>query len=259
MDPREGRDGTPATDGRERDRARPGRIWSANFEEDGLGDYSEVETQGSGEDASRTVSSRSARTGSRSARLEMPPSTAEGGPSRNQSVADSPNAEDGDDRWYGVSIWIGNSWDLNQLHRGPEEFMNIVGFRWAEDADDYNGPGNGINATRVDGEPIFTSATIVGDPGERESAGRLDLGPVVQGEWIDWVIHIKWSTDDDGLREVWRNGRKVGTYRGPTMSRDLPVLHRIGIYQGREVDHDRVLYWDNHRIGRSYAAVDPSS
>ncbi len=235
----------------------PNPVWQATFEgDDDLSEYSIVETKGAGEEADRTVSSKRSRGGSSAARLSVPPSTSAGGASRNQSVADAPLARDGDEMWYGVSIWIGNSWDVGQISEGPDEFVNIIGFRWDEDADRYNGPGNGIGATLVDGTPTFTSATIVGGPGD--VTGREMLGPVDQAEWIDWVIRVKWSTEDDGLRQIWRNGRKVGDYRGPTMSHDLPVRHRIGLYQGSEVDHERVLYWDNHRIGKSYADVDPS-
>ncbi len=250
--------GAPATTDADTRKPTPHPIWAATFEgDDDLSEYSTVETKGAGEEADLTVSSKRARDGSKAARLSVPPSTSVGGASRNQSVADAPLARDGDDLWYGVSIWIGNSWDVSEISRGPDEFVNIVGFRWAEDADKYNGPGNGIGATRVDGTPMFTSSTIVGGPGE--STGTTSLGPVVQAEWIDWVIHVKWSTEDDGLREIWRDGVKVATYRGPTMSRDLPVRHRIGLYQGSEIDHERILYWDNHRIGRSYADVDPSA
>jgi hypothetical protein len=32
----------------------------------------------------------------------------------------------------------------------------------------------------------------------------------------------------------------------------------MGLYQGTQVDHPRTLYWDNHRVGTSYRAVDPS-
>ncbi len=44
------------------------------------------------------------------------------------------------------------------------------------------------------------------------------------------------------------------------MATDSPVINRIGLYQSSAVDQDRTLYWGwgNHRIGRSYAEVNPA-
>ncbi len=42
------------------------------------------------------------------------------------------------------------------------------------------------------------------------------------------------------------------------MATDSPVPNRIGLYQSSAVDQDRTLYWGNHRIGRSYAEVNPA-
>jgi hypothetical protein len=81
---------------------------------------------------------------------------------------------------------------------------------------------------------------------------------VFQGQWMDFVYHIKWSTGSTGFREEWRDGVKMGRYDGPTLGTLSPFEHRIGIYEGTAVNHTRTLYVDNHRVGTSYAAVDPS-
>jgi hypothetical protein len=42
-----------------------------------------------------------------------------------------------------------------------------------------------------------------------------DLGPLVRGRWIDWVVHIKFSARQDrALVEVWRDGALVARKRG---------------------------------------------
>jgi hypothetical protein len=42
------------------------------------------------------------------------------------------------------------------------------------------------------------------------------------------------------------------------MSSGLTAERRIGVYEGTGVTEDRTVFWDNDRIGTSFAAVDPS-
>jgi hypothetical protein len=53
-----------------------------------------------------------------------------------------------------------------------------------------------------------------GWPGAGGKEGH-DLGPLVRGRWIDWVVHIKFSTRQErALVEVWRDGALVARQRG---------------------------------------------
>jgi hypothetical protein len=208
--------------------------------------------EGAGQDATVEVSTDQARTGRRSVKLVLPPATSRGTVARLQLVADMPDAESGRERWYGISMFLADDWALDQLDQNREFFLGTIGFRYT--GTDDNGPGTGnIGARRVNGVPMFKTETNLG----YRAAGDSLLGPIEENRWIDFIIHIKWSMGDDGFRETWRDGVKAERYDGPTLGLDSPFEHRMGVYEGTGVDHTRTLYWDNHRVGTSYAAVDP--
>jgi hypothetical protein len=136
-----------------------------------------------------------------------------------------------------------------------------LSFRWRDISKDSNGPGNGIILSRLgDGQPHFVARreTRGWNHEDGSSPEEIDLGPVVKGKWIDFVVHVRWSDGDDGVREYWRDGVLMGRSTKQNMGTDSPVIHRMGLYQGASIDHTRTLYWDNHRIGRSYIEVDPA-
>ena len=88
---------------------------------------------------------------------------------------------------------------------------------------------------------------------------KLDLGPIVTGQWMDFVCHIRWSTTaNNALRECWRDGEYMGSRTSLNAVDTNPHTFRAGQYQTTEVDHARTTYVDNVRIGTSYLAVDPS-
>ena len=88
---------------------------------------------------------------------------------------------------------------------------------------------------------------------------KLDLGPIVSGRWMDFVCHIRWSTTStNALRECWRDGVYMGASRTVNAVAGNRHYLRIGQYQETNIGHTRTTYFDNVRIGTSYAAVDPA-
>ena len=219
-----------------------------------------VEEQGSGSEAEHEVVEDPARTGEGALRLKLPAS--DGEKSRSQLRVPDLSFESGDDYWYGISVYVDEDWDLEQIDDDAELFGAVFSFRWRDISTDANGPGNGIVLDRLeDGRPHFIARreTRGWNYADGDGADTIDLGPVRKGQWIDFVIHIRWSDNaEDGLREYWRDGRLMGRSANQTMATDSPVINRMGLYQGSAVDHDRTLYWDNHRIGGSYAEVNPA-
>ena len=60
----------------------------------------------------------------------------------------------------------------------------------------------------------------------------IDLGPVVNDVWVDWVWHIKWGYDGSGVVQVWQNGGSVLNYYGPVGFNDQKYPYfKIGIYK----------------------------
>ncbi len=231
----------------------PGRVlWGSDFEDGDLGVYrDDVLTDGSGDGGRHEITTERARTGRRAVKVTLPPSTAGGTVGRYQLVADAPDGAEGDERWYGISILLGEDWSLDQVVQNRELFLGTFGFRYTDTR--ARGPGTGnIGGRNVGGVPVFKTE-INGFP-----AGDADLGPAVTGQWVDFVVHTRWSRGEDGFREIFRDGSRVTRYDGPTLNLDSRFEHRMGLYQGTQVDHPRTLYWDNHRVGTSYRAVDPS-
>jgi hypothetical protein len=71
---------------------------------------------------------------------------------------------------------------------------------------------------------------------DRKLKGRLwnnfDFGPVTKDTWVRFVFHIIHSDDQDGLVEVWKDGKKLVHYNGPNMEKgnELPRW-KLGIYK----------------------------
>lgn len=225
------------------------------------GEY--VNEDGPGADASKETVDSPARTGDRAMRLVMPAS----GGATNRSQLQTPNRllfRSGDDYWYGISLYLGDDWELDadQLAEDGAAFAALFSFRWEAISQEANGPGSGIILNRIDGEPHFVSVRETRGWEYPDDAGDdlIDLGPAVTGRWTDFVMHIRWSdAPDNALREYWRDGRLMGRSTNQNMGTDSPIINRMGLYEGTEIDHERTLYWDNHRIGNSCAAVNPAS
>lgn len=240
--------------------------WGATFDDGHIfPPYESVLTEGDGDDATRTLVDPPGKDG-RALRMVMPPSRGarRDTPNRMQiHPAGRLSWRDGSDAWYGISMYLADDWDLDQVANNREYFASLLSMRWGDIGHRRSGPGGGISLRRVAGDsrPHFVAGRETTGWSYRDGDGndQIDIGPVVKNRWIDFVVHIRWSASSSGgLREYWRDGKLMGRSTNQNMGTDSRVIHRMGIYQGVGVDHRRTLYWDNHRIGRSYAEVDPS-
>ena len=65
---------------------------------------------------------------------------------------------------------------------------------------------------------------------------RTNLDPDVQRRalWVARVIHAKWSPGDDGLVQIWKDGKSVLELKGPTLYSTIGVEYtpylKTGIY-----------------------------
>ena len=92
---------------------------------------------------------------------------------------------------------------------------------------------------------------------------KTDLGVVEKDKWHTYVYHILHSSNADGLIEVWKDGQKIVTRKGPSMyaltgDRHLPNW-KMGIYKsawnGTKTSSTnlRVLYFDDIKYGSALA------
>lgn len=161
-------------------------------------------------------------------------------------------AEYGEEYWYGFSTYLATDY--------ADETVGEIIFQIHSTEDygsrDPNGPREiGLN-------PPFALSTsrgryaldirgddreiVVFQPGEVRNYRRYnkyDLGPIQKGEWVDWVVHIKWSYNLSkdpnnpaaGFVRIWKNG-KIATPEeylwGANDYNNLqPAYIKFGIYK----------------------------
>jgi hypothetical protein len=79
--------------------------------------------------------------------------------------------------------------------------------------------------------------------------------PPAYGEWVDWVIHVKFD-DKDGIIQVWRNGNQIVDWRGNNHQTEKSegAYLKLGLYSWQYksdppgVRFKRVVYHDELRI-----------
>ncbi|MBN1675688.1 MAG: polysaccharide lyase [Kiritimatiellae bacterium] len=148
-------------------------------------------------------------------------------------------------RWYGFSIHVESSWK-NSLS------MGTIITQWHHPfADPGEGQGSPHLSIQVapDGTWLIENASnpVFSDPSDSHRTRRKwpggpgETGPegwpsIAKGQWVDWVIHAKWSYNADGLLRIWQNGTRVIDYAGPNCDNDgsatfnNPMFWKIGIY-----------------------------
>ncbi len=93
------------------------------------------------------------------------------------------------------------------------------------------------------------------------------LAPIsgYKGQWVDFVMHVKFPYATGGAVEVWmkksteQNYAKVLNYSGPSGYWNYPSEYKLkfGIYRGWD-NIEQTLYFDELRVGDTFAEVDPS-
>ena len=172
-----------------------------------------------------------------------------------------PDAMVGDDMWYGFSIFLPDSyvpdsvWEIVAQWHGRPDF---------DIGEDWRNPPLALHTS--DGvwtvSNIWDSKANTFESGERVYSGsrHFDLGAYVTGRWTDWVFHVKWSYESDGILQIWQDGVLVVDEPGPnTFNDERGPAFKMGIYKGWKhpeaqgnVDK-RVLFHDELRIGNASA------
>jgi hypothetical protein len=185
--------------------------------------------------------------------------------------------QSGDDQVNGSGTW-----ERNDLAKPPHASYCNPGQEewWAFSIlfpNDYvfpPGPGAGIvmdfHHTGSSGQANYEIQTIPGIGlrargygGPSVNGGKYDalipdpygaVANVTKNTWYNFVLHVKWSPNGDGLMEGWLNGRKYQSYTGPTLYSGMSCYLKLANYhapfgQSSSVVFDRIVR------GRSAAAV----
>ena len=82
----------------------------------------------------------------------------------------------------------------------------------------------------------------------------------MRGRWSDFLVHVKWTSGNNGFFRVYVNGEVEARYdwSGPTKRRGYgDVFFKFGMYTVKVTDEipARVVYYDDVRKGSSCADV----
>jgi uncharacterized protein (TIGR03382 family) len=84
-------------------------------------------------------------------------------------------------------------------------------------------------------------------------------GPLVRGQWNDFVLHVKWSSDPNvGFVELYRNGKLVApkTYAATQFGGERNYL-KLGLYRDNSISQVGVVYHDGFAMGTTLEDVMP--
>lgn len=122
----------------------------------------------------------------------------------------------------------------------------------------------------------MTDKQLREDPDQPIPESQLQIDRLVvpisraRGRWLDFMVHSNWATDETGFLDVYLNGLRIDSYRGPVAYPDnlglamQDVTFRFGIYRS-QTERNRasigalptyVVTFDNVKQGRTRASVE---
>lgn len=147
--------------------------------------------------------------------------------------------------WYGFSIYIPEDINLHRVVTDNNNYHCVIA-QWGVWE---NNPGLPDFALRFAPDEF----RVTYEPGT--DFQYLWDGPIIQGQWVDWVFHIYWTKANDGILEVWQNGELVfGKYDFTTTDGDGDdVKSKIGMYYSgwgeHNSDYEKIYcYFDTYTI-----------
>jgi hypothetical protein len=157
------------------------------------------------------------------------------------------------DRWFTFSLLLPEDWEIDPVSQD-------VVVQWHQTPDRELGEGWRspplalcILGDRFHFEALWDARQVTPQSGPQGKV-VLDAGPIERGRWVDWAVHVHWSYGEDGLLEVWRDGTRAVTRRGPLGFNDRrETFFKTGIYKwvstenGTSAVTRRVLYVDEVR------------
>lgn len=163
--------------------------------------------------------------------------TVERAPNSFRSEISLPSEKGFQERWYAARIQVPEDWVWD-----PQKAQDIV-MQW------HGVPGNWKPthpnlAISISHDKWFIKRSW-GSPQEGPARQSHEVKePVLRGTWTSWVIHARWSPGEDGLLQIWKDGRLVLEEKGPNVYGTIGVEYtpylKTGIYRPEwHVDTER--------------------
>lgn len=147
-----------------------------------------------------------------------------------QSNAAGALVHEGDERWYEWSVQY------------PQDMPDVNGkffiiLQWHS--------ASGSPPLAVD---LSRGTVDIGGDGVR-SAPRRTIGPIRRGEWVDYVLHVKFSKNKDtGFVEAWENGQQTVQRTNRATMVDGENYLKQGIYRSTSASGTVSLTMDGLRV-----------
>lgn len=230
----------------------PGLRWSSDLETGDLSQFEDTPWNTVAADPPAVVSDPAlVRDGRFGMRASIPgPADSDVG-TRSEVVPAVPEIRAGDDLWFGYSSMLGPGFPVDAAWQVITQWKN-------------EGTGSPPIAIAVqDGEYQLTGGA--GHP-DGERTFREPIAPAVPGIWVDWTVHITFSTEgSDGYLEIWHGNELVLPRFAPESgtlypSDDPKGPHsylKFGYYRNQAIAVPGKVYFDNWRIGDTRAVVAP--
>ncbi len=217
----------------------PAPLWQGDYETDNLSQFQNASWNYL--PAAPVVSTAHVRGGRYAARYTIP-----AGGSRCETVPLFRALTKGDDLYFAVSTYLEPGFPVNTGWQVLTQWKN-------------DGTGSPpLELTVRENSSVFRVDGGYGYPSGPRMSGQ-DVGPVVTGQWIDWVFHIRFSSDPSvGSVDVWRNGAPVMSGFHPLGGTLYPGLNsylKNGYYRSGAITTDGHVWEDNVRVGTSYSSV----
>jgi hypothetical protein len=171
-------------------------------------------------------------------------------------IQEKSKATYGDEFWYEFSIYLPDSYVPDNIWEIVAQWHAVPDFHLGED---WRNPVLSLHTTNGAWKVLsfWDSKENTFESGKREYSGSKawPLGNYEVNQWVTWKFHVIWSHLNDGLIEVWKNGKQVITQQGPNCFNDnIGPYFKIGMYKGWKKNpkpsdiNQRLLYIDDITI-----------
>lgn len=170
----------------------------------------------------------------------------------------------GGEYWYGWSMFITEEWDsycnngwgtsITQWHRYDGKMPS-----WLK-----GGLPTSIYVTPT-GEIKLRILHEDSDKPKTKATKTFELGRLkdIQGKWVNFVVHAKWSSGTDGFFQLWIDDEQRVDYKGSAWFYDPAITwgpyHKLGQYRGAEGWEGKeplVIYYDYYKLADKKANYD---
>lgn len=167
---------------------------------------------------------------------------------------------------YKTEVYYGFSFMIDANYQDPEynllcQWQDLPNYQQGEDFAStpvLHGSPPPLALVYTDGKVEFKINTNPTSSNETVNIGSSI--PITKGIWYDAIFHIYWSDEKDGYAEAWLNGVNITngkTYK-PNLYSRTGNYFKFGQYRGKDkTRHTNIVYFDEVKIGTSYAEVAP--